>query len=181
MPPLRRNTLLSTTPSGLVPTPPSPFCVDYLRLDGTIIYDLALWEARFDQASVEQPSDAPSLHRVLNSYIGYSAAGLSIAGGYTANAGLNVWRYGTESLDLGVGVRVDTGMALSDVTTRGYLLGFGGEIGYGEDGSVRSVGLSLGLMKLHMRYLHALLILIVEEEDHLWSRVPFDFVLKRLI
>lgn len=109
-------------------------------------HDMALWEMHNGRSGEESCS-----HRVFNPYVGIAADGLSTDGGYTANAGLNVWRYGSASTDLGVGVRVDTGVAVSDATVRGYLMGFGGEMDYEQDGSVSRMGISLGLVKLNVR------------------------------
>jgi hypothetical protein len=100
-------------------------------------------------ASVWQRRSAEGEVKLLDSYVG---GGLSAAEGTAmASAGVNVVRLTTSGADVGVGLRLDTGVAVRADGVKGYLAGFGGEVGYGTDGKVASVGVGLGLFKFNLK------------------------------
>ena len=89
--------------------------------------------------------------KMLNVYAGY---GLDDAASTAmADVGVNVVRVDTEQADVGVGVRLDTGVALSEKAAKLYVAGFGGEVGYDDRGQVSSFGFSLGVLKFKRKLL----------------------------
>ena len=67
------------------------------------------------------------------------------------NLGVNLVRHEGETWDVGVGLRADTGCTVNKEAVKLYFLGWGGEVSFDVGGRPTAFGVSLCLLKWHIR------------------------------